>query len=121
MPSLEVMHVRIKGKGGGPAVINASDFDPEKHARLDETSEEEPQAAGAGESEPTGEPTSAEDEQATEPAPDPASLSKPELITRLEELGGNLAEVEGTGSGGNVVKGDVLKAVQKLEAAGDGE
>jgi len=46
------------------------------------------------------------------PGPSLDELSVPELEKRAAELGIELASIEGTGSGGNVVKRDLVAAIE---------
>lgn len=49
-----------------------------------------------------------------------SSLTREELEARATELGIDLESIKGTGQGGNVVKADLVRAIEAAEAEGDG-
>jgi len=95
------MFVKFKyGEGSGR--INKADFDPKLHEEIDSLPE----------AEASGEESKEEKEKEAEKAPSLSQLTVSDLTDKCAEMGIAIEEIEGTGKGGAVVRGDLERAIK---------
>ncbi|HKH10516.1 MAG TPA: 2-oxoglutarate dehydrogenase complex dihydrolipoyllysine-residue succinyltransferase [Rubrobacter sp.] len=104
----EVIGTIGEGNGSAPQQVEAEDAEDEAsdEEAAEETTEEQPEAEAGPEAQPAGEEANGHRE-------DGAGRASPSVRKLAEEYGVQLAEVEGSGSGGRITRDDVERLIRQ--------